>query len=124
MDWTRKGLLTALGQFILQKILRCVLLAAFIIFGRSVMGEIDDYPTISAGAETETISRYLWRGLAYSDGTVQQSHLRISSFNFTVSVWLYLRPHVAYYSILSESYQAVIDNLEHWGPGIAFGSEF
>lgn len=45
-------------------------------------------PVLSGGIETETNSRYIWRGLAFSDRTVQQTNLYASAAHFTGSVWL------------------------------------
>lgn len=39
------------------------------------------------GAEADAVSRYLWRGMAYSDGLVLQPSLWITAGGYDVSIW-------------------------------------
>ncbi len=43
---------------------------------------------LSGGIETETNSRYVWRGLAWSEGAVQQSSLYCTMARLTASLWM------------------------------------
>ena len=43
---------------------------------------------LSGGVETETNSRYVWRGLAFSEGAVQQSSLYCGLAGLTATLWL------------------------------------
>ncbi len=47
----------------------------------------DPAPQVVVGVETELASRYLDRGLTYSDGAVSQTSLWVSAFGLTGSIW-------------------------------------
>jgi hypothetical protein len=44
-------------------------------------------PAITVGASTAFESRYLWYGLVFGGGAVQQSSVCVSTNGYTLSVW-------------------------------------
>ncbi len=70
-----------------QNVYWLAIAAIFLSLSGRTMAEDDCCPLVSAGVETETNSRYLWRGLIFSDGAVQQSTLWVTITDVTASVW-------------------------------------
>lgn len=44
-------------------------------------------PPLSVGAETEAVSRYVWRGLAWTEGPAIQPSAWVSAFDTTLTAW-------------------------------------
>jgi hypothetical protein len=44
-------------------------------------------PSVTFGAEADFNSRYVWRGIPFSDGAVMQSSVWVSKSDFTLTLW-------------------------------------
>lgn len=72
----------------------CMVLWAFVslFHGAVCKGQDDqdaDSPasTLEYGFESDLASKYLWRGLSFSDGAVSQNSLWLTTHGFTASIW-------------------------------------
>jgi hypothetical protein len=82
------------------------------------VAEGDEPAVISAGVETETNSRYVWHGLAFSEGTVLQSTVAAYVGQLTGYVWFnqelqYRSTHLGLNEVdFSLAYSAGLGSLE------------